>query len=333
MMTIAAVPVFAVVVGGFGGPLFGLATAPSGNLLVADGGTGIVELRKGVRQSVIPLAGVTDVSPIGSSSIWAITGANAPTGLNDTGQGLHRVSNGVSRKLANLFAFEQAHNPAGGDVDSNPFDVHSLGGDAALVVDAAGNDLLRVDNQGNVRVMAVFPNELVSTANLKQLAGCPGPAPFCGLGDAIPAQPVPTSIAMLNGYIYVGELKGFPAPTGESNIWRVSPTADGAQCGMSPDCVKLFDGGFTSIIDMTIGPDGQLYVAEMDEASWAAVQIFQAPTTGTINACNLQSLTCQVVAPGIPVLTGIVFGKDGVLWATQNALTPGALTWVSDGLI
>jgi len=307
----------------FQGPLFGLATAPNGELLAADASIGIVVARDDAPGRQIPLVGVSDMAPLGTASMWAVTGANAPNGLNDTGQGLHRVSNGTTRKIANLFEFESTHNPDGGAVESNPFDIHALGGDAAIVADAAGNDLLVFDGRGNGRVLAVFPNEVVSTANIKQLAGCPSPAPFCQLPPMIPAQPVPTSIAVRDGDIFVGELKGFPAPTGESNIWRVSAGADAAQCGASPDCVKVFDGGFTSILDLAFGPDGRLYVAEMDEASWAAVEIFHAPTGGTIQACDVDAGTCEVVASGIPVLTAITFGKDGSLWATRNALAPG----------
>jgi hypothetical protein len=141
----------------------------------------------------------------------------------------------------------------------------------------------------------------------------------------IPGQAVPTSVAVgPDGYYYVGELKGFPAPTGASNIWRVAPGASWAECGSSSDCVKVFDGGFTSIIDLQFGSDGQLYVAELDEASWASVEILGQVTGGTINKCDVTSLDCEVVADGIPVLTSITFGKDGSLWATRNALTPGS---------
>lgn len=311
----------------FDGPLFGLDTAPNGDLVVADYSTGILTLRGGEVTRSIALPGVTDAAPIGGGSMWAVTGAGEdPTA--DTGQAVHRVSNGKTRQLANLFEFEATNNPDGHEVpDSNPFDVESLGGNAALVVDAGGNDLLRVDNRGNVKVVAVFPDELVSTANIKSLAGCPEPSPFdfvCDLPEEIPAEPVPTSVAIgPDGYYYVGELKGFPAPAGESNIWRIAPGASSAECGTSPDCVKLFDGSFTSIIDMRFGPDGKLYVAELDEASWAAVEIFEQVTGGTINRCDVTTLDCEVVADGIPMLTAITFGKDGSLWATRNALVPG----------
>jgi hypothetical protein len=100
----------------------------------------------------------------------------------------------------------------------------------------------------------------------------------------------------------------------------VAPDASAAQCGVSPDCVEVFAGGFTSIIDLAFGPDGNFYVAELDEASWTAVEIFRAPTGGTINSCDIVTLQCTEVATGIPELTAITFGKDGTQWATRNAV-------------
>ena len=111
-----AVPVLAdVVIGGFGGPLFGLSTAPNGDVLVADAGTGIIAIRRGKTDSAIPLPRVTDVSAIGRGSMWAVTGATGgpADGLADNGQALHRVSRGTSRRVVNLFAFEEAYNPEG----------------------------------------------------------------------------------------------------------------------------------------------------------------------------------------------------------------------------
>lgn len=331
--TAAATGVAVATIDGFGGPIFGLASGKQGELLVADASVGIVPIVRGEPRAPIPLPGVSDVSPdpFGTGTLWAATGATgpAPEGpQNDTGQGLHVIVRGEAQKLVNLFEFEAAFNPHTAPPpnapDSNPFDVQALGPHAALLVDAGGNDLLRVDRQGNVKVLAVFPDEVVPTDNIKALAGCPDSgADFCALPPAIPAQPVPTSIAIdRRGFIYVGELKGFPAPTGESNIWRISPHAEAAQCGSSPDCVKVFDGGFTSIIDLAFGPDGLLYVTELDEGAWAAVEIFGTPQGGTINACSVKKGFCYEVAEDLPVVTAIAFDRRGALWSTQNALTP-----------
>ncbi|WP_340106144.1 ScyD/ScyE family protein [Rhodohalobacter sp. 8-1] len=309
--------------GGFTSPLFGLATAPNGDILVADAGAGIAT-KDGFTD--IPLPGISGISPIGRGSLWAIKGLTEAPG-DDTGQALYRATKGKNRVIADLFAFEETFNPDGAElIDSNPFDVQSLGGDAALVVDAGGNDLLRIDNQGNIEVVAVFPNELVSTANIKNLLNClPEPEDgLCTLPDMIPAQAVPTSVAIgPDGYYYVGELKGFPAPTGASNIWKIAPDASGAMCGSSPKCEKVFDGGFTSIIDLAFDSEGNLHVAELDEQSWFAVEILNPEDLGgTINSCDLSVKSCTEVAKGIPILTAITFGNDGALWATQNALIP-----------
>jgi hypothetical protein len=245
---------------------------------------------------------------------------------------LHVNVKGQAHTVANLFEYEKAFNPHTGappnPPDSNPYDVQALGPHAALVVDAGGNDLLRIDRAGNIKLLAVFPNEVVPTDNIKALAGCantpPPPVPFCALPPAIPAQPVPTSIAVdHHGNIYVGELKGFPAPIGESNIWRVSPHANAAQCGASPDCVKVFDGGFTSIIDLAFGADGLLYVTEFDEGSWAAAEIFGTPKGGTVNACSVRKGYCFEVEDDLHTPTAIAFDKNGALWATQHSLEPG----------
>jgi hypothetical protein len=324
VVALVAVPALAGAVSGLAGPLFGLSTARNGDLLVADAGVGIETIRHDEIRSTIPLPGATDVSASGRHLLWATTGAG-DSPQSDTGQALYRIWKGEPELVVNLFEFETAENPDGNDpFDSNPFDVQSLGSKSALVVDAGGNDLLKVKKDGEVRVLAVFPEEMVSTENIKQLAGCPeSGADFCFLPDEMPAQSVPTSVAIgPDGYYYVGELKGFPGPTGASSIWRIHPKASWAECGSSQKCVEVFEGGFTSIIDLVFRR-GRLYVAEMDEQSWAAVEIFQGGVGGTISACNLKHGTCDVVAEGIPQLTAITFDKRGKLWATQNSLVPG----------
>lgn len=303
-----------------GGPLFDLFTAPNNDILVADASVGITTLY-GKLEAALP--GVTSVSTVGRGNMWATVGPNGP-GEEDNGQALYRVHKNRTEMVANLFEFEEHYNPDGQDINSNPYAVLALNGNEALVIDSGANDLLRVDQKGNIEIVAVFPNELVSTQHIKDFVGCPaGPPEVCGLPPMLPAQPVPTSVVIgPDGYYYVGELKGFPAPTGESNIWRISPDATGAMCGSSPDCVKAFDGGFTSIIDMDFGKNGILYVAEMDAKSWLAAE-FGFGAGGTIKACNPQTLQCEVIASGIPLLTAITIDKKDNLWATRNALVPG----------
>lgn len=323
---------------GFVGPVFGLATAPNGDIIAADAGAGIAEFRDGEVWLNAPLPGVSGASPIGRGSWWATVGGIDGLQHTDVGQAAYRVSRGTVRKLVNLFEFEVANDPMlppGGRPESNPFDVQNLDGDFALVVDSAGNDLLQIDDEGHVTVIAVFPMELVSTADIKALLGCPpGPPPpgLCALPPMIPAQPVPTSVAIgPDGYYYVGELKGIPAPKNESRIWRIAPDASWANCGgADPRCELLFDGGFTSIIDLAFGPDGLLYVVELDENTWFATTrpAPQPLAGGTISACDVNTPACVEVAGGLPLPTAITFGKKGTLWSTQFGPIPGLATVV-----
>jgi hypothetical protein len=305
--------------GFYASPLFGISAAPGGHLLVADAGQGIVDADSGAL--VVSLPNVDDVAPIaGTSDLWA-------TVSGDVGdQWLYRVHNGTATRVANLYDYEAKHNPHPAEIDSNPFAVADLGGGEALVADAGGNDLLEVDKHGKVKLVAVFPDELTPTANIKSLLGCPsGPPDICGLPAMIPTEPVSDSVAVgPDGAYYVGELKGFPAPTAASKVWRIAPNARNARCGKSPLCEVALTG-FTSVIDLTFGPDGRLNVAQLDDASWAAIEITEGAGSvgGSVHACSLATKSCQTVVSGVPILTSIAYRGDGSLWGSTWALVPG----------
>lgn len=310
----------------FATPVFGLDTAPDGSLLVADSGAGIVELRKGKGRLIVELPGVTDVAPIGRGSMYAVTSFGPDEELSGK---LFRISHGRKHALADLFAFEEEFNPDGGVIESNPFDVAALSGGKALVADAAGNDLLIVDQRGKVDWVATFPKELVSTQDIKDLVGCPNPPPefedICDLPPMLPADPVPTSVTIgPDGAYYVGELKGFPAPRNESRVWRLERGARHAQCGSSPACTVVADG-FTSIIDLNVDKHGTIYVTELDEATWFALEIGEGEKMegGTVNACNPSSWSCSEVATELPMVIASTPGKHGELYAAIKVLIPG----------
>jgi len=300
-------------------PVFGLATLPDGSLLAADAGIGVIEIRKGIGTVFAQLPGVTDVAPIGGGDMFAITSPAFG------GEGsIYRVSRGSRREIANLLDFETRVNPDGGEIDSDPFDIEALNGNSALVADAAANALLIVDQKGTVDWVATFPTQSVSTLNAKQIAGCPSSnAPTCGLPDQLMAQAVPTSIAVgPDGSYYVGELKGFPAPKNRSRIWKIDAGTRHAVCGQSSACHLIADS-FTSIIDLTFGPKGTLYVVELDTESWLAMQA-QKGLGGAVSACNANAQSCSKIASGILMSTAATVGDDGRVWVVKNALIPGA---------
>lgn len=313
----------------FAGPVFGMAAAPDGSLLVADSGAGVVALRKAKGKLVVPLPGVADVDPVWFGSMYAITGGGEDA---SAGKLFHAVRGGSPRQVADLSGFEATVNPDGGVVESNPFDVEALPGGRALVADAAGNDLLIVDGKGRVDWVATLPSEVVSTAHAKNLAGCPDPPPdfafVCDLPPSMPAEGVATSVAVgPDGAYYVGELKGFPAQPGTSRVWRIERGARHAECGTSPACRVVADG-FTSIVDLTFGPDGKLYVVELDEGSFLAAELGKG-AGGTVNACSSRTWRCKAVASGLPAPTAAAVTRTGKVYAFINALNPAEATVIA----
>ena len=315
------------------GEIFGIDTAHDGRLLVADYPRGVVRVGPSGARLIADLPTVQDVTPAGrrqrddrdddgdgdregegTGALWAITSGDPGT------QFLYRIEgDGNVKQIADLLAFEKAHNPHPAFEESNPFDVEDLGGGRAVVADAAGNDLLRVSRNGRVRLIAVFPDELVSTENWERLTGE-------DLPPELPAEPVPTSVAIgPDGAYYVGELKGFPAPLGESRVWRIERGARNVKCGESPKCKVVVDG-LTSIIDLVFGPDGKLYVAQIDDQSWLAMEIALGggPVTlaGSVRSCDVATGACSPAVTGQPILTSITFRRDGSLWGAVNALLP-----------
>jgi hypothetical protein len=88
----------------------------------------------------------------------------------------------------------------------------------------------------------------------------------------LPSEAVAASVTVgADGYYYVGELRGFPATPGKSQIWRIAPGSVNAVCDpLAPStgpCQRYADG-FTSIVDLAAGPDGSIYVVEFVKRSW-----------------------------------------------------------------
>jgi hypothetical protein len=314
----AAVPTYE-----FSTPVFGLAARGS-TLFVADYGAGVVRLRADTGRLIVDLPGVTDVAPLKRGRMWALT-----SGPRD--RKLYRVVDKTPRVVANLGAFEKTINPDRGEIDSNPFDLAKLGGGQVLIADAAANALLVANRNGDMDWVATLPEDVVSTANAKSLAGCPDAPPefadVCDLPAEMPAQAVTTSVAVgPDGAYYLTELKGFPAPLGESRVWRIEPGSRHVHCDAAAtdsECSVVADG-FTSIVDINFGPDGTAYVVELDEASWAAVELVpEAMAGGTVNECDPTTWACTETATALMMPMATTTDASGALFAVVSALVPG----------
>jgi DNA-binding beta-propeller fold protein YncE len=194
-------------------------------------------------------------------------------------------------------AYEAAANPAGGPVDSNPYGILGQHGDRLLVTDAGGNDLLQVHKK-RISTAAVFP----SRSSTPPHTSCVFPG-FPAITDS-----VPTAVAQgPDGAYYVSELTGAPFCSGFANVYRVVP-------GQSP---TVYCGGFTTIIDLAFGPDGNLYVAQHSNGP-----VFFGMPGNVVRvgpACAKTVVTPPLNRPG-----SLAFGRDGKLYVSVNSNLPGS---------
>lgn len=181
-----------------------------------------------------------------------------------------------------IAGYEETNNPDGNVVDSNPYALLAVPGGRVLA-DAAGNDLLRVESNGDISTLAVFPSR-------------PGRS----------TDSVPTSVAVgPDGAYYVGELSGIPFNVGDAHIYRVVP-------GQPP---QQYRPTFSFIIDLTWGPDGHLYVLQFASGPGLTGPgiLYRLESDGTKTP-----VVTNLVAPG-----GVVFGPDGAFYISNKSVLAG----------
>lgn len=209
--------------------------------------------------------------------------------------------NGKLEWLADLAAFEAQANPDQGLPDSNPNGVLSARAGGAYVTDAGANALLHVTADGEISVVAVFPNRLVDTPPF--LPQPPFPA-------QLSMQAVPTNVVWgPDGALYVCQLTGFPFPPGAARIYRVVP-------GSAP---QVYAEGFTNIIDLEFDAAGNLYVLEIDTNGLANPVV--GGRLARINAADDSVET--IASDGLVMPGGMTIGPDGAIYLTNFGTSPG----------
>jgi hypothetical protein len=211
-----------------------------------------------------------------------------------------RLNKGTWASVVDLVDYEAQQDPDGDGPDSNPYGLLKFH-DRRFIADSGGNDLLRVNEEGQVSTLAVFPERLVDAP------------PFMGLppGTQIPMESVPTTVVRgPDGAFYVGELTGFPFPVGGARIYRVVP-------GRPP---RVFAEGFTAIIDMAFNPeDGRLYVLE-----FATNGLLSGDLTGALIRLNRDGSREVVASDGLVAPGGLAFGRGGdAVYVTNFSIFPG----------
>ncbi len=238
----------------------------------------------------------------------------------------HQLADGSIDPVLDITAYQATdHDPfdqEGIPDESNPYGLTLDRHGNAYVADAAGNDVIRVTPGGDPTTIARFDTETISTDHLDD------PLP-----PTLDSEAVPTTVTIgPDGYIYVGELQGFPFRPGTSHIWRISPHADGALCSVNtpdPDC-SVYRSGLTAIQDIAFGQGHKLYVYELAKDG---VLAFEAGFgTGEFPPAVLLEVGRhgqRELAPGqLSQPGGIAVGRGGHLYATDGTFGNGRLVRV-----
>jgi hypothetical protein len=271
---------------------------------------------------------------------YALTGAGGEPGQPPVpgSSTLYRLRYGKSPvKVADIAAYQkkdpdpydQEKNPT----DSNPFGVAALGDGTVLVSDAAGNDLLRVWPNGHIKTVArLMPRTVKVPPGLP--AKDPEGNPIPPAGTPIVSEAVATSVTVgSDGYWYVGELRGFPATPGKSQIWRIKPGSLNATCDpLKPNrgkCQRYADG-YTSIVDLAGGPRGTLAVVELAKNSWLQFELTGKPQIGALilqfqGRHHQATFRKELVRNQLTLPGGTAFNRWGQLFVSAPVFGPGAV--------
>jgi hypothetical protein len=214
-------------------------------------------------------------------------------------------------RLADLLKFERNRDPDGAGVDSNPYAVARVEG-GTLVVDAGGNSLILVTDDGAKELVATFPTQELMDPD----------------GNPIPAQAVPDTVAVgPDGAWYVGQLTGFPFNVGSSRVWRIETTARGVACDAAAATgpCTLFAEDLTALIDIGFDAEGNLWALELAQNGILALEAPDPPiedVTGRLLRLDGTTWT-EVASEGLVAPGGFVFSPEGRIFVTNFSIFPG----------
>lgn len=211
------------------------------------------------------------------------------------GHVLHLGPGAAKTPVADVSSLECTQNPDHAQIDTDPYGL-AWGPTGLVATDAAGNDLIQVNWNGTVSLIAVFPNR--------------------GSGKH-KIEPVPTSVAVgPDGAYYVGGLGGDGFP-GKAQIYRVVP-------GFAP---TVWQSGFTAISGIAFGPDGSAYVTELAKHGLAATQ--KGDFAGALIRIAPNGHRSEIAAGALQAPGGVAIGRDGTAYVSTGAFFPGKGTLVA----
>lgn len=332
---VAAQEAGTVLTSGFNGPM-GILVAADGSTLVIDTGVGgdtqfefphfetgvlttvsfgetarVTRVAKDGSQTVLAALPSIVLSPVESaggarlamiggvlyatSGMWMAGGGDEP---RTNMASIVRIEGGEAVEIASTFTIERDLNPDSLIVESNPYGIVA-GPDGYLwVADAGGNTLLKVDpGTGATELVASFE-------------AVPSPLPNPNRGGRMETDPVPTGVAFdADGNLFVALLPGFPFIPGSARVVRVSPDGE----------VSDYATGLTMLVDLRLGPDGELYAVSLGRFTEEGPQ----PNTGAIVRIG-EGDQSEEVLTGLSFPTSIDFNENGEALVTINGVgAPG----------
>lgn len=335
------------VVTGIEGPR-GLALSPLGGKViygVADGSI-YKAVASGHNQGVSKIGQVPAGfnAPAVDTNVHGVTFALTVGGPPGSGGAtLYRIRPGMSPvKIKDIAQYQHGdpdpYNAEGEPEESNPYGLAALRDGSVLVADAAGNDLLRVWPSGYTKTVARIKPRVVPVPSGLPPTG-PDGSPIPPAGTLIPSEGVATSVTVgTDGHYYVGELRGFPATPGTSQIWRIKPGSSGAVCDPAKpykgNCQRYADG-FTSIVDLGASKHHRLFVVELAKVSWFQFELGGSPVGSLYQlyrgrrhhgGFRQELVPGQLVLPG-----GVAASKFGQVYTSGPIFGPGAISRVARG--
>lgn len=248
------------------------------------------------------IVGPSGVAAVGTT-LYVVTGGagpNTPLVAPMTGRAAVwsvDIQTGETKVVADLEAFERNHHAdPHHPIDSNPYAIIADKDGMLYAVDAGGNDVLKIDpSTGDVSLVALIPGLPSQQANPER-------------DGRMELDPVPTGLAWApDGGLYVSLLSGGPFIPNTSALMHVA--LDGT--------VTTVASGLTMMGDVTVAPDGSIYVVTMSENFIDAA----GPAPGAIVRVNPDGSNTTVIA-GLPFPGSIAFDSDGNAYITAMISLP-----------